>query len=506
MGEITDDANEVYRDFNTDGVPSSGAHDPEKPDIRSLFSKIDIVVAASAAGIAIVATTADRDTFYTDADNQSKLVYVNNNNGTADDAANGVYEYVGGAPRIATGFYQGVAAVVQPLVDEAEAWAQSDANPDPEDSGSKSAKTLAAEAAASAEVLGGVFTFANDYDFPGFFTGDGRIWLYADPVSGEVDFLPSGQLKARILGTTSVVTALPKTDFSRLYMWGDSRTEGAGDATPNTFPYFAIAALPLVAVHGKSADNLGRSGQLSAEIVARQGGLPPILTVADDTIPASGAVAVTSRSVDIFKYGGSVNGSATFNSQTGYLAGIHGTYANDGAGNHSFTRTDAGLATPVPIGSVFTPDIAVAAANAVNFLCAGTNDPYASQTDIVFNTLAARQYTEANGGLMMVAGVIGRQRGSASDTNQSDIVLLNQMLKAAHGRYYLDFLTPPTAAEMAAVGYSPTSTDTADIAAGYWPTGLYDAANDYVHFQQLGQKIQVSRMVAMFNNLKAGAA
>lgn len=486
MGQISDEANDVYRDFVTDGVPASGPNDPSKPDIRSLFSAVDVAIAASASGITIVATTAARDTFYGDPANQSKLVYVNNNNGSATDPANGVYEYVSGAARIAQGFYQGLSTVVQPLVDEAQASAE--------------------DAAASATILGGVFTFESNYSFPGLLTEDGRILLYADPVSGEIDFLPSAQLQARFTGGSSSGGGSQKTDFSRLYMWGDSRTQGAGDTAPNTFPDFAIAALPQVAVHGKNADNLGRSGQLSAEIVARQGGVPAILTVTGNSIPASGSIAVTSRSVDIFKYGGSVNGSATFNSQTGTLAGVHGTYANDGAGNHTFTRNDAGSATPVPIGSEFIPDIAVSAAPAVNFLCAGTNDPVGTSIDaILFNTLAARQYTEANGGLMMVASVIGRLRGSPDDTDQSDIILLNQKLKAAHGRYYLDFLTPPTTAEMTAVGYTPTSTDTADIAAGYWPTGLYDGT-DNVHFQRLGQKIQVNRMVVMFDNLKMGAA
>lgn len=120
MGEIKSRSDGVYRDFATDGIPASGGNEPYKPDIRALFTLIDVAVAAAQAGLATVSDTAARDAFYATPANQSKLVYVNNNNGSAGDAANGVYEFVNG-PRLAQAFYQGVATVVQPLVDRASA-------------------------------------------------------------------------------------------------------------------------------------------------------------------------------------------------------------------------------------------------------------------------------------------------------------------------------------------------------------------------------------------------
>jgi len=85
-----------------------------------LYDQSVIAVFAAAAGITIVPTIADRNTFYSDLGNREKLVYVNNNNGLADDPANGVYEYAGGSARLAVSFYAGVATVVQPLVNQAE--------------------------------------------------------------------------------------------------------------------------------------------------------------------------------------------------------------------------------------------------------------------------------------------------------------------------------------------------------------------------------------------------
>lgn len=105
------------------GNPPSPAVEPSREGVLAAFTQLHnqalVAAAVAAAGITTVATTADRDTFYSTSANRSKLVYVNNNNGSATDGANGIYEYAGG-PRLAQGFYQGLAVLVQPLVDRAE--------------------------------------------------------------------------------------------------------------------------------------------------------------------------------------------------------------------------------------------------------------------------------------------------------------------------------------------------------------------------------------------------
>lgn len=139
------------------GNPPSPTTEPSREGtlaaFTELYDQVVVGLAAASQGITTVATTAARDTFYATPENQSKLVYVNNNNGSASDPANGVYEYVSGAARLAQGFYAGVTVVVQPLVDEAldaaelaEAWSQSPTAPDPSDPTSKSAKTWVQDA------------------------------------------------------------------------------------------------------------------------------------------------------------------------------------------------------------------------------------------------------------------------------------------------------------------------------------------------------------------------
>ena len=48
MGNIRDLGRTTFRDFSTDGVPSSGAHEPRKRDVREIFDVIDAAVAAFA--------------------------------------------------------------------------------------------------------------------------------------------------------------------------------------------------------------------------------------------------------------------------------------------------------------------------------------------------------------------------------------------------------------------------------------------------------------------------
>jgi len=117
----TDALIQAFRLWVTDNVPATGANWPNKSEIIAGLTRLAVDISAAQAGLTITPTVAARDTFYATDANRTKLVYVNNNNGSATDPANGVYEYVSGAPRLAQGFYAGVASVVQPLVDDAQA-------------------------------------------------------------------------------------------------------------------------------------------------------------------------------------------------------------------------------------------------------------------------------------------------------------------------------------------------------------------------------------------------
>jgi len=62
MGTFTDKFGEAWRDFNTDGVPASGAYEPEKSIIRGVGPALDTALAGAVTGIAQYATAADLPT------------------------------------------------------------------------------------------------------------------------------------------------------------------------------------------------------------------------------------------------------------------------------------------------------------------------------------------------------------------------------------------------------------------------------------------------------------
>jgi len=136
--------------------------------------------------------------------------------------------------------------------------------------------------------------------------------------------------------------------------WGDSLTHG--NTTGVTTPYpTALAAL----LADRAVNNKGLTGRTSLQTVTVFGATPSILTVTDNTIPASGAVSVTATENGNFGSKSNV-GTKTY---LGSLFGIPGTLAvafnaSDGntAGASTFTRTDAGAATVIPDRTPFMPD------------------------------------------------------------------------------------------------------------------------------------------------------
>ncbi|HCJ70821.1 hypothetical protein [Agrobacterium pusense] len=89
MVDIT--AAEVFRDFVTDGVPSSGAHNPRKPDIRKLLKQYETIIAAfTASGGVIYASKAALDADLARPENTMAWVL-----GDGVAANNGIYRKVG---------------------------------------------------------------------------------------------------------------------------------------------------------------------------------------------------------------------------------------------------------------------------------------------------------------------------------------------------------------------------------------------------------------------------
>lgn len=97
MGEITDSANDAFRDYEVSGLPSSGAHEPVKAEIRTTFGVVEIVLSSAVSGLVVgsAVSYATRAELYADLLHAANTLGVVFNDGTA--AYNGVYVKSGGS-------------------------------------------------------------------------------------------------------------------------------------------------------------------------------------------------------------------------------------------------------------------------------------------------------------------------------------------------------------------------------------------------------------------------
>jgi hypothetical protein len=129
-----------------------------------------------------------------------------------------------------------------------------------------------------------------------------------------------------------------------IWCLGDSLTAGAGGQT--TWRQQLATQYP-----DRSITNWAVGGQTSTQIAARAGAYVSLLTVSGNQIPASGAVAVTARTVSLITSQGN-------QSLLGWLGGIYGTLTRASDDSYSFTRSAAGSATYCAPKSPFVPDVA----------------------------------------------------------------------------------------------------------------------------------------------------
>lgn len=95
MGQISDAFGSTFRDYETDGLPSSGPHDVRKADAQALGGLIETSIATIAAGITRFATVVAMNA--APGTTAGQLAYVYANNGSPNDGANGYYQWDGAA-------------------------------------------------------------------------------------------------------------------------------------------------------------------------------------------------------------------------------------------------------------------------------------------------------------------------------------------------------------------------------------------------------------------------
>lgn len=231
MGSIMTEAATVYRDFATDGVQSSGVHEPQKSAIRALFGTVEQAVATSALGTLLSAkfatmTAANAGSGSLDYADGKLALIIADNELAVKTGASGT-----GGWTLTTILRDLVAGVGQPVVDDAQ---------DAADAAAASAASAAASAGGNSPFLtppgsgsalascidvqwrthaddgtlitipaiAGVFNFSRDGGGAGARTLI-RVGSYATTGSSAVTFAaenPAGDIYIEAPGTTDDIT------------------------------------------------------------------------------------------------------------------------------------------------------------------------------------------------------------------------------------------------------------------------------------------------------------
>lgn len=249
---------------------------------------------------------------------------------------------------------------------------------------------------------------------------DGRVWVAGKTVApqSQVD-----TLNDLAIGTKAVVT------------WGDSLTEGSGATGGQTYP----AQLAALIGAGANVINEGFGGQNAAQISARQGGNAAMVTVAGNTIPASGPVAVT-LDIGLLAYPTSATLSAT-----GYIGGILGVLTKDAANAYTFTRAVDGVATKVAPNTPFvvtksTRNTAgIDLDQAINILWMGSNDVGLASINTVLTQLDKCIFKlRPNRKRFLILGPINNQVYTAGTQAYVDMRAAIDAIKSKYPRNFID--------------------------------------------------------------------
>lgn len=249
--------------------------------------------------------------------------------------------------------------------------------------------------------------------------------------------------------------------------WGDSLTAGAGaiGGSNGTHTYPAVAQALFSPVRAVLKQAVG--GQTSTQIAARMNAVPILVTLDGGVLPASGAVAVSAKSVNVLSGSGGYSGSLR-----GWLAGVEGTMSTDAAGNWSFARALAGAVVPVPANSRFISCWGQYLRGHAAWLWMGRNGAQAGRS--VFADVADAAASLGHGRYL-----VGSILPSTADSGPAlaQLIVLNGQLAAAHGVRFVDVF------EVLKAAANGSPEDAGDIAAGFVPRSL---RSDHLHLNDVG--------------------
>lgn len=495
---MTIDAAYIFRDYVTDGVPSSGPHEPVKSDLRDWGNNLETLTetAVSKSDAAVLSTT-------TSAINAAASANASFASAKADTSISSA------RARVADGE---TFLVINAALNQVDAYRR-------ESSTTQTYLTTYTTALSGLPPESGWLFGIQDQANGLAFGVDkaGKVWLNpandiprmlpngfvtSDDVTDESGFVfvvgdanknagfglkKDGTFWAKTSSdfqlSTATIDTIKNSAISALLpsatieAWGDSLTAGAGGS--GTI-YTGVLATAL----GRLVNNRGIGGQNSAAIATRQGGLKMLVSVTSNQIPASGAVTLTARSQTPITNQGPSN-------FTGTLAGVSGTLAastSDGGVTYTytFTRTTAGSIVSCPVNSEFVFDIAETAKGATALIWSGRNDGLSTRTAVIAtrdNILAMADKLSVLNKRFLVMSVLNGAGETTGTGAFNQFAALNAELLTTFGDRFVDVRSYLVNFGLADAGITPTTQDNTDVAGNTVPVSL---RSDGIHLNAAG--------------------
>ncbi|WP_373513473.1 SGNH/GDSL hydrolase family protein [Persicitalea sp.] len=276
-----------------------------------------------------------------------------------------------------------------------------------------------------------------------------------------------------------------------LAFFGDSLTIGAG----GTAPYGNIVA---AALQGRPVVSDGIVGQGAASIAVRQGGTPLKISVEGNKLDGIKPVKITKLSNQFL--------STPFRkeeySRTGTINGVRCTIRRTEGEVYTITP-DTVSVIDIPADSEFLLEGASKLKTATQILWYGRNNigKPGAEEEIIASLASSVAYITAPA-RYVVLGVLTEADENKGSDNYNTVLAINGKLAAKYGDAYVK-MTPPTDAELAAIGYKPTADDLTDLANLNFPRGLRaDITTDDIHLNDKGYQIVANRVIEKLKALK----
>ncbi|WP_162927032.1 hypothetical protein [Flavobacterium psychrotrophum] len=260
---------------------------------------------------------------------------------------------------------------------------------------------------------------------------------------------------------------------------GDSLTVGGELTNTGSVPNLFQADFSNYIVVNDAINGQGSSG-----ILSRSGAIPVTISVEGNAFSGTTLKRATSSQNLLFTPADSDNRSISgmVNNKPAILSYTGGDYFLQSS---NVSVTDA-----INPGSLFIPFAATNYKEAVNIYWIGRND---TDYELLLSRYDQALSMPESPKRFIVIGILLGLNEPGTD-RFSAIKVFNNSLKSHFPDNYVD-ATPPTTAEMAAIGYKPTQADLEDISQGVFPEGM---RSDVIHLNNYGYEIIENRLEKKF--------